>query len=50
MPKHYPLDFYRAFPFEDPTKYPLLNYSFEPADELDPEGDNAKFPFNESVR
>uniref|UniRef100_A0A0N4ZPH4 NADH dehydrogenase [ubiquinone] 1 beta subcomplex subunit 8, mitochondrial n=1 Tax=Parastrongyloides trichosuri TaxID=131310 RepID=A0A0N4ZPH4_PARTI len=32
MPKQYPYDFYRAFPFEDPRNYPIVNYSFEPAE------------------
>ena len=50
MPKQYPYDYYRAFPYENPLKYPILNYSFEPAEKCDPEGDNARFPFNESER
>ncbi|VDO54299.1 unnamed protein product [Haemonchus placei] len=29
MPKQYPYDFYRAFPFEDARRYPITNYSFE---------------------
>lgn len=29
MPKQYPYDFYRAWPFDDPKKYPIVNYSFE---------------------
>lgn len=49
MPKQYAWDFYRAFPFEAPTKYPILNYSFEPADEeFNSEEAEAKHPFNES--
>uniref|UniRef100_A0A7E4W5D9 NADH dehydrogenase [ubiquinone] 1 beta subcomplex subunit 8, mitochondrial n=1 Tax=Panagrellus redivivus TaxID=6233 RepID=A0A7E4W5D9_PANRE len=32
LPKQYSLDYYRAFPFEDPRKYPIVNYSFEPLD------------------
>ncbi|CEF62412.1 NADH dehydrogenase [ubiquinone] 1 beta subcomplex subunit 8 family-containing protein [Strongyloides ratti] len=32
MPKQYPYDFYRAFPFEDPKNYPIVNYTFEPAE------------------
>uniref|UniRef100_A0A0K0EWJ6 NADH dehydrogenase [ubiquinone] 1 beta subcomplex subunit 8, mitochondrial n=1 Tax=Strongyloides venezuelensis TaxID=75913 RepID=A0A0K0EWJ6_STRVS len=32
MPKQYPYDFYRAFPFEDARNYPIVNYSFEPAE------------------
>lgn len=49
MPKHYPYDFYRAFPFENPRKYPILNYSFEPADDgFDPAEAEAKYPFNET--
>ncbi|UMM19249.1 hypothetical protein L5515_014939 [Caenorhabditis briggsae] len=29
MPKQYPYDFYRAYPFDDPRKYPIVNYSFD---------------------
>uniref|UniRef100_A0A0K0E9F7 NADH dehydrogenase [ubiquinone] 1 beta subcomplex subunit 8, mitochondrial n=1 Tax=Strongyloides stercoralis TaxID=6248 RepID=A0A0K0E9F7_STRER len=32
MPKQYPYDFYRAYPFEDPRNYPIVNYTFEPAE------------------
>lgn len=32
MPKQYPYDFYRAFPFDDPRKYPITNYSFDLAE------------------
>uniref|UniRef100_A0AC34R612 NADH dehydrogenase [ubiquinone] 1 beta subcomplex subunit 8, mitochondrial n=1 Tax=Panagrolaimus sp. JU765 TaxID=591449 RepID=A0AC34R612_9BILA len=32
LAKQYPYDFYRAFPFDDPRKYPITNYTFEPAD------------------
>uniref|UniRef100_A0AC34GR11 NADH dehydrogenase [ubiquinone] 1 beta subcomplex subunit 8, mitochondrial n=1 Tax=Panagrolaimus sp. ES5 TaxID=591445 RepID=A0AC34GR11_9BILA len=32
LPKQYPYDFYRAFPWNDPQKYPIVNYSFEPVD------------------
>ena len=35
MPKVFPYDYYRAFPFEDPTRYPIVNYSFEPANAPD---------------
>ncbi|KAI6226197.1 hypothetical protein M3Y99_01319400 [Aphelenchoides fujianensis] len=33
MPKQYPFDYQRSFPWEDPRSYPIINYSFEPADE-----------------
>ncbi|CAJ0584135.1 unnamed protein product, partial [Mesorhabditis spiculigera] len=29
MPKQYPYDFARAFPFGDPRDYPIKNYSFD---------------------
>ncbi|KHJ95022.1 hypothetical protein OESDEN_05043 [Oesophagostomum dentatum] len=29
MPKQYPYDFYRAFPYDDPRRFPIKNYSFE---------------------
>lgn len=32
MPKQYSLDYYRAYPFEDPRNYPIINYTFEPFD------------------
>uniref|UniRef100_A0A0N5AKH6 NADH dehydrogenase [ubiquinone] 1 beta subcomplex subunit 8, mitochondrial n=1 Tax=Syphacia muris TaxID=451379 RepID=A0A0N5AKH6_9BILA len=32
MPKQYSYDYYRAWPFSDPRKYPITNYSFEPLD------------------
>jgi NADH dehydrogenase (ubiquinone) 1 beta subcomplex subunit 8 len=50
--KQYPLDFSRAFPHQDPRDYPILNYSFEPAEEGKNkiEVDNARFPFNETER
>ncbi|VDD89956.1 unnamed protein product [Enterobius vermicularis] len=32
MPKQYPLDYYRAWPFGDPRQYPIVNYTFEPLD------------------
>uniref|UniRef100_A0A1I7W7C8 Cytochrome-c oxidase n=1 Tax=Heterorhabditis bacteriophora TaxID=37862 RepID=A0A1I7W7C8_HETBA len=32
MPKQYPYDFYRSFPFEDARRYPITNYSFEMED------------------
>lgn len=31
MPKQMPYDFRRAYP-EDPRKFPIVNYSFEPAE------------------
>jgi len=33
MPKQYPYDFYRSYPLDDPRMYPIVNYSFEPAEE-----------------
>jgi len=35
MPKEYPYDFYRAWPWNDPRKFPIVNYSFEPEDHGD---------------
>uniref|UniRef100_A0A914CQ98 Uncharacterized protein n=1 Tax=Acrobeloides nanus TaxID=290746 RepID=A0A914CQ98_9BILA len=32
MPKEYPYDYYRAWPWQDPLKYPITNYTFEPED------------------
>ncbi|KAF8361398.1 hypothetical protein PRIPAC_88321, partial [Pristionchus pacificus] len=29
MPKQYPYDFARSFPFDDPRKFPIVNYSFD---------------------
>ncbi|KAL7073996.1 hypothetical protein ACQ4LE_006798 [Meloidogyne hapla] len=52
LPKQYPYDFLRAFPMQDPRDYPILNYSFEPAEggQNNVEEDNARFPFNENDR
>ena len=33
MARQYPYDFKRSWPFESPKKYPITNYTFEPADE-----------------
>lgn len=33
MIKQYPYDYYRTFPYGDPQKYPITNYTFEPAEE-----------------
>lgn len=33
MPKQYSYDYYRAWPWDDPRRYPIVNYSFEPAEE-----------------
>jgi len=49
MPKQYSYDFFRAFPYEDPKTYPILNYSFEPADDgFDSAEAEAKHPFNDT--
>uniref|UniRef100_A0A0K0DBU4 NADH dehydrogenase [ubiquinone] 1 beta subcomplex subunit 8, mitochondrial n=1 Tax=Angiostrongylus cantonensis TaxID=6313 RepID=A0A0K0DBU4_ANGCA len=29
MPKQYPYDFYRAFPFDEARRFPITNYSFD---------------------
>nr|CAD2176303.1 unnamed protein product [Meloidogyne enterolobii] len=52
FPKQYPYDFLRAFPHQDPRDYPILNYSFEPAEggKNNVEEDNALHPFNETSR
>ncbi|KAL3076271.1 hypothetical protein niasHS_013542 [Heterodera schachtii] len=51
MPRQYPYDYFRAWPFEEYTKYPVLNYTFEPADEgFDPKEAEAKHSFNETSR
>uniref|UniRef100_A0A914L638 Uncharacterized protein n=1 Tax=Meloidogyne incognita TaxID=6306 RepID=A0A914L638_MELIC len=52
FPKQYPYDFMRAFPNQDPRDYPILNYSFEPAEggKNNVEEDNARHPFNETSR
>uniref|UniRef100_A0A914W713 Uncharacterized protein n=1 Tax=Plectus sambesii TaxID=2011161 RepID=A0A914W713_9BILA len=35
MPKQYPYDFYRAWPWNDPRKFPIVNYTFDPANAED---------------
>lgn len=37
MPKQMPYDFKRAFPYDDPRKYPIVNYTFESASAPDHE-------------
>jgi hypothetical protein len=32
MPKQYAYDYYPTYPYGDPTKYPIVNYTFEPAE------------------
>ena len=41
----------RAYPYQDPRDYPILNYSFEPAEGgQNIEEENARYPFNEIER